>query len=120
MADAKTYKGSCHCGKVRYSVNADLSGEMIACNCSICGRSGTLLTFVPAAQFTLEQGEHDLTDYQFGKKSIHHHFCSTCGVRSFAQGSMPDGTKMIAVNARCLEGVKVEDLKIKQWDGASL
>lgn len=119
MSEATTYKGSCHCGNVRYTVAVDLSQEMLACNCSICGRSGTLLTFVPAAQFRLEQGEQALTDYQFGKKSIHHTFCSTCGVRPFAQGSLPDGTPMFAINARCLEGVDVSQLKVMHYDGAS-
>jgi len=120
MADIKTYKGSCHCGKVAYNVQADLSGELITCNCSMCSRNGAVLTFVPATSFTLERGEDALTDYQFGKKTIHHVFCSTCGIRPFARGSMPDGTAMCAINARCLEGVDATKLKTKQWDGASL
>jgi hypothetical protein len=119
MAETESYKGSCHCGKVAYTVNLDLSGELITCNCSICGRTGTMLTFVPETQFKLERGEEALTDYQFGKKSIHHVFCSTCGVRSFARGSMPDGTKMAAINARCLEGVDISKLKTKHYDGAA-
>ncbi|MET0284493.1 MAG: GFA family protein [Polyangiales bacterium] len=115
----KTYKGSCHCGDVRYSVEADLSGELITCNCSICGRSGTALAFVPAAVFKLEQGEGALTDYQFGKKKLHHPFCKTCGIRSFSRGQSPDGTPMIAINARCLEGVDIDSLKTMKYDGAS-
>src|ERR1700753_489673 len=79
-----TYQGSCHCGNVRYSVDADLSGEMLTCNCSICQRTGSALAFVPAPQFKLERGDDALTDYQFGKKRIHHLFCKTCGIRSFA------------------------------------
>jgi hypothetical protein len=45
MADTKTYTGGCHCGEVRFEVNADLSG-VIACNCSICQKSGVLWVFV--------------------------------------------------------------------------
>ena len=120
MSEMKQYEGSCHCGKVRYGVKADLSGELISCNCSICGRTGTVLTFVPASQFVLKQGQDALTDYQFNKKHIHHVFCSTCGVRSFAHGKGPDGSEMFAINARCLEGVDVSQLKIKNFDGAKL
>jgi len=120
MGESKSYRGSCHCGAVRYNVKADLSGEMITCNCSICSRSGTALTFVPAAQFTLEQGEDNLTDYQFGKKHLHHPFCKTCGIRSYSTGTGPDGKPMVAINARCLEGVPFESLKLKQYDGASV
>jgi len=120
MAETKNYKGSCHCGNVRYNVDADLSGELSTCNCSICARNGWVLTFVPAEQFHLEEGENALTDYQFGNKTIHHLFCSKCGVRSFARGTMPDGTAMRAINVRCLEGVDVNTLNLKQFDGRSI
>ena len=59
---------------------------VLSCNCSICQKRGALLTFVPAAQFTLLSGEDDLTDYQFNKKIVHHLFCGHCGVGSFARG----------------------------------
>ena len=119
MGENKEYVGGCHCGKVRYRVSVDLSAPMIACNCSMCGRTGTLLTFVPSAQFKLERGEDALTDYQFNKKVIHHLFCSTCGVRSFARGKGPDGSEMAAINARCLEGVDPQTLNITHFDGRS-
>lgn len=117
MGEIKEYAGSCHCGRVRYRVSLDLSAPAIACNCSICSRTGTLLTFVPADKFVLESGEEALTDYQFNRKIIHHLFCSTCGVRSFARGQMPDGSPMVAINARCLEGVEPEQLKVQSYDG---
>src|SRR6266702_5867358 len=85
-----TYTGSCHCQKVRYEVEADID-KVMACNCSICSRLGTLLSFVHAEKFKLLSGEGDLQDYQFGKKHLHHVFCRTCGVHSFATGTGPDG-----------------------------
>jgi hypothetical protein len=119
MGEAKEYDGSCHCGKVKYKVNADLSGELITCNCSMCSRLGVILTFVPSSQFTLVQGREALTDYQFNTKTIHHLFCKTCGIQSFAEGKGPDGSEMVAINARCLEGVDPTSLKTKQFDGRS-
>jgi hypothetical protein len=117
MNGLKTYAGGCHCGKVRYETQLDLGGQLITCNCSICGKTGTVLAFTPAEHFTLRSGEEVLTDYQFGKKNIHHLFCSTCGVRSFARGTMPDGTRMCAVNVRCLDDVDVSALKVTPVDG---
>ncbi|HKQ70242.1 MAG TPA: GFA family protein [Polyangiaceae bacterium] len=117
MERLKTYTGSCHCGKVRFEVELDLGGQFIACNCSMCGRTGTLLTFVPSDKFKLLSGGDDLTDYQFNKKQIHHLFCATCGVKSFAKGIARDGSEMRAVNARCLEGVDADTLNIKHFDG---
>src|SRR5262249_206256 len=68
---AATHRGGCHCGAVRYSVEIDLSGPALSCNCSMCGRAGSLLHFVTADKFTLEKGEDNLTDYQFNKQIIH-------------------------------------------------
>jgi hypothetical protein len=110
--------GSCHCGKVTYEVDLDLDKPVVTCNCSICKRSGSMLAFVPAAQFTLKSGEDALTDYQFGRKSIHHLFCATCGIKSFARGQMPDGSPIAAVNVRCVEGVDLARLKVQEYDGA--
>lgn len=117
MSEKKT--GSCHCGKVRYQVDGLDMSKLIECNCSMCGRSGAVLGFVPAAQFELLSGEDNLTDYQFNKHVIHHVFCKTCGIKPFARGQMPDGTKMVAINTRCLEGVDAHTLEAKHVDGKS-
>jgi hypothetical protein len=116
MPEAKTYEGSCHCQKVRYRVTTDLQ-QVISCNCSMCSRSGTLLSFVGTDQFQLLSGEGDLTDYQFNTKNIHHVFCSSCGIKSFARGKGPDGKPMCAINVRCLDGVDIGKLKITEVDG---
>ncbi len=113
------YKGSCHCGKVTYEVSGEFE-EAMACNCSICSRAGWLLCFVPEAQFRLLSGDNETTDYQFGKKHIHHPFCSTCGVRAYGYGAAPDGSRMFSINARCLEGLDIATLNVKEFDGAAL
>ena len=113
---AQTYIGGCQCGKVRYEVSLEL-GEVIACNCSRCGRLGSLLAFAPVQNFKLLAGEGALTEYQFNKHVIHHLFCATCGIQSFARGKRPDGADVVAVNARCLDGVDVDTLKVKKLDG---
>src|SRR4051794_9312554 len=118
MGEARTYEGGCHCGRVRYEVTADVS-KVIECNCSICSKKGHLLAFVPEDRFTLKAGD-GLGDYQFNKDIIHHLFCPTCGVQSFARGKGPDGKPMVAVNVRCLEGVDVKKLAVTPFDGRSL
>ena len=115
---AQTYSGGCQCGKVRYEVSLEL-GEVIGCNCSRCGRLGSLLAFAPAANFKLLSGEDATTEFQFNKHVIHHLFCATCGIQSFARGKRPDGAEMVAINARCLDGVEVSELKVKKVDGRS-
>ena len=116
----QTYSGGCQCGKVRYEVQMDL-GEVIACNCSRCGRIGSLLAFAPLSQFKLLAGDDDLTTYEFNRQVIQHKFCSTCGIQSFAVGKNPQtGASLAAVNVRCLDGVDVEALAVRKVDGRSL
>jgi hypothetical protein len=115
-----THHGGCHCGAVRYRVDLDLTQPAIVCNCSICARTGTMLSFVPVAQFTLEQGEDHLTDYLFNKQVIHHLFCKTCGIRSFARGVGPGGAEMAAINVRCLDGVDLDQVPTHHYDGKSI
>ncbi|HEY5959018.1 MAG TPA: GFA family protein [Polyangiaceae bacterium] len=114
------YQGGCHCGAVRFEAELELD-RLTSCNCSICGRSGTILAFVPASDFKQSSGEDSLTDYQFGKHSIHHAFCRHCGIKSFARGKNRDGSDMVAVNVRCLDGIDVHTLTVaNQFDGRSL
>ena len=117
--EAQKYTGSCHCGNVRFEVQGDMS-NVISCNCSMCSRTGALLAFVPAAQFTLLKGEDAQGVYKFNKHVIEHLFCKACGIRSFARGKGREGAEMRAINVRCLEGIDLDKLTIKKVDGRSL
>ena len=120
MSEPTKHTGGCHCGKVRYQVEIDLAQPVIACNCSMCGRSGTLLAFVPAEKFELLQGEDSLKDYKFNKHAIHHLFCTSCGIKSCARGASADGKEMAAINVRCIDDVDLAALKINNFDGKSM
>jgi hypothetical protein len=115
----KTYTGGCHCGKVRFEANVDLDQPVTSCNCSICSKKATLLSFVKEDAFKLLSGEDELTEYLFNKRHIHHTFCKVCGIEAFASGAMPDGTKMRAINVRCLDDVDLTRLSVKTVDGKS-
>lgn len=112
------YQGSCHCESVKFEAEIEL-GKVLSCNCSICRRKGSLLTFVPESQFELISGENSLSDYQFNKRVIHHYFCSNCGVSPFGAGKMPDGSPVRAINVRCLDDIDLEKLDLEHFDGKS-
>ncbi|WP_426957072.1 GFA family protein [Muricoccus radiodurans] len=112
-----TYQGGCHCGTVRYEADGEIASAL-QCNCSFCSKTGALLAFVPAATFRLTGGEGSLRDYQFNRRVIHHQFCAECGVRPFSRGALPDGTPMIALNLRCVDGLDVAALPVHQHNGA--
>ncbi len=112
------HEGGCQCGRVRYAVDVELD-DVISCNCSRCGKLGSILTFATADTFDLKSGEDALTSYQFNTHKISHLFCATCGIQSFGRGAAPNGAEMVAINVRCLDDVDVFALKPQQVDGKS-
>ncbi len=115
----QTYTGGCQCGKVRYEVQAEIA-KVISCNCSRCSKLGSLLAAASASDFKLLTGEGEMTDFQFNKHVIHHPFCATCGIESYAYGKGPGGQDMVMINVRCLDGVDAEVFEVMKFDGRSL
>ena len=115
MDKLTTHYGSCHCGAVRYEVDAPADLEVSECNCSICSRSGYLHLIVPRSRFRLLQGEKNLTTYTFDTHEAKHLFCKTCGIKSFyIPRSHPDG---VSVNVRCLDPATIKSMQVEFFDG---
>ncbi len=112
-----THSGGCHCGKVAFTFEGGPLTEGLECNCSMCGKKGAILHFVPASSFTLKTPREALLTYTFNKHVIQHHFCATCGVSAFGEGVDPKGNAMAAINLRCVEGVDPRNLKIIFYNG---
>jgi hypothetical protein len=110
-----THAGGCHCGRVRFEVLAPAKLEVSECNCSICAKSGYLHLIVPADRFTFIRGREALTTYTFNTGVAKHHFCSSCGVKSFyIPRSHPDG---VSVNARCIDLGTIESMSVFPFNG---
>ena len=110
------YQGSCHCGKVAYEVEGTID-TALACNCSMCQRKGSLLWFVPRAQFRLRTPEDAAATYTFNKHVIQHRFCPTCGIHPYAEGVDPKGNPMAAINLRCIDGIDLAALPVHEFNG---
>src|SRR6478609_8793636 len=109
------HTGGCHCGRVRFEVDAPAELAASECNCSICAKSGYLHLIVPRSRFRLLQGSESLTTYTFNTGTAKHLFCSVCGVKSFyVPRSHPDG---YSVNVRCLDSPTITGMKISYVDG---
>jgi hypothetical protein len=107
----KTYKGSCHCGAVRFEADLDLSAGTVKCNCSVCAKQRSWLAAVGPNDVRLLSGESELADYQFGARRIHHRFCRTCGVRPFGQANLESSAgAFYAVNLAALDDVDPAEL----------
>lgn len=108
------YLGSCHCGNVRFSVEAPEVMEADLCNCSVCKKSGYLHLIVPKSRFELLSGQDKLTEYRFNSKIAKHYFCANCGIKPFyIPRSNPDG---VDVNVNCLD-TPIKQVNVTDFDG---
>jgi hypothetical protein len=106
----KTYQGSCHCGRVRFEADIDLSAGTYRCNCSVCSRNRFWPAIVKPDAFRLLAGQSELTKYLFNSMRNEHYFCKHCGVRPFGIGNAEGPDRVYGVNLGCLENVSAEEL----------
>ena len=118
MANTR-YSGSCHCGKVAFDVEGTVDSAL-SCNCSICSRKGSLLWFVPRAQFTLKTPDEAAGTYLFHKHVIRHRFCLNCGIHPYAEGTDRKGNAMAAVNLRCIEALDLSTVPVHEFNGRDM
>jgi len=109
------HSGSCHCGRVRFQVEAPDEIQATECNCSICTKSVYLHLIVPKSRFVLLQGGECLSSYTFNTGVAQHLFCKVCGIKSFyIPRSNPDG---YSINLRCLDPGTIKKITVAAFDG---
>lgn len=111
------HRGGCHCGRVRFEVEAPARLDVLACDCSMCARLGGYWhLIVERDAFRLLSGEDVLTTYSFNTGVAKHTFCSVCGIKSFyTPRSHPD---RVSVSARCLDPETVEGVNVTPFGGS--
>lgn len=110
-----THIGGCHCGAVRFEVDAPSELQVYECNCSICAMTGFIHLIVPDRHFRLLDGADALTEYRFNTGTARHLFCRHCGVKSFyVPRSNPDG---FSINIRCLQSSSLASVRVETFDG---
>jgi len=116
-----TYKGSCHCGRISFEVDADLHAGTSRCNCSYCSKQRYWGATVKPEDFRLMCEEAGIGDYQFGTVSGHHRFCTTCGVSPYGHGYVEQiGGAFVSINVACLDDVDpavLAALPVQYMDG---
>ncbi|KAI9845286.1 MAG: hypothetical protein M1838_001809 [Thelocarpon superellum] len=120
---SKTYNGGCHCGAVDFTVKLAPPLEeqaVMSCNCSICACHGYLFVYPDGDDVTFHKGRDELKVYTFGRETIKHSFCPTCGTSVLGEpiDSATYGGKL-GVNARTFRDVDLNALKLTHYDGKS-
>lgn len=114
--DTTIHKGSCHCGRIQFQVEAPRGFIAIDCDCSICVAKGILHLMVPANKLQIrEESRKYLSTYQFHTKVAKHNFCSYCGMHPFYTPRC--NPESVSVNIRCLDPSTLGTVWIEFLDG---
>ena len=112
------HTGSCHCGAVRFQIEADLREGASRCNCSVCTKTAVTGRIVKPGDFVLLAGEESLSVYECGAKVSKRFFCRHCGIHCFGRGHMDVlGGDYVSVNLNCIDGLDPSLLDVIHWDG---
>src|SRR6267143_2358209 len=113
----QTYQGSCHCGKVKFEVDADLDHVRV-CDCSICRKRGALIHRVAPDCFRLITPIEELSLYEWHTKTAKDYFCSNCGILPFRHTRTTED--VWGINVRCLDGADLSSIPVRQIYGSRL
>jgi hypothetical protein len=113
----QTYQGSCHCGRVRFELRANIDHARV-CDCSLCRRRGALNFRVEPEQVRFLTPLEDMTLYQWNTMTAKDYFCPTCGMLPFRQPRT--APHLWTVNLRCLEDFDLDSVEWRRLDGQRL
>jgi hypothetical protein len=117
----KTYRGSCHCGRVKYETDLDLAQGTAKCNCTYCVKVRAWAALVKPEAFRLISGGDALTAYHRNPQAPLKLTCTTCGVHTHATGEAPwAGGGYVSVFVNTLDDVDADELAaapVQYFDG---
>jgi hypothetical protein len=113
----RTYRGSCHCGRIVFELDSDAEHIKTAmdCNCSLCRRRGALWHAASDQDLRILDGASELTEYRFLTETATHLFCQHCGIHPFARPRLAP-TRWV-INLRCIDEIALPSLRVLPFDG---
>jgi hypothetical protein len=114
----ETLRGSCHCGAVRYRVQAAPSQGGSRCNCSVCTKLSAFSGIVKPEAFELLTPEAELGQYRWGGNISTRFFCKSCGTHCFARGHLAEvGGDFVSFSYNTIDDLELSELPVVYWDG---
>lgn len=110
----KLLYGSCHCGKIKYDVNYDLTKGSTKCNCTFCFKN----SFWWGSQSTLEdltvtQGQDFMAEYTNNRKEGYGVICKNCGTLLFRKTEKSDwSVEGYSINIHSLDDITTEEINL--------
>jgi hypothetical protein len=107
----KTFKGSCHCGAIRYEADIDLSRGTGRCNCTFCLKTRSWATYLKPEAFRLTPGSEEGVGYHKHPAAPVKYHCARCGVLTHARGDADYmGGPFVCVFVTTLDDASPEEL----------
>jgi hypothetical protein len=111
------FAGSCHCGAVRFQVDAPIA-ELTTCDCSLCVKRNAVMAKVSEENLAVLEGAAMLTLYEWNTRVAKHYFCRRCGIYVFhRKRSAPDH---FGINVFCLTGFDAASVPVRATEGATM
>jgi hypothetical protein len=108
-------EAACHCGAVR--LTAPTAPETVTeCNCSICRKLAARWAYYSPSQVGMPKAG-STQPYVWGDRMLAFHRCKTCGVTTHWQ-SLDGAQDRMGVNARLVDGLAWDKIRIRHFDGA--
>lgn len=83
-----SHSGSCHCGAITFTANADLSKGTHRCNCTYCRKSRNWIVMLKPQDVSVTHGQDQIATYK-GSMGGNYTSCPTCGIRLWTSGHHP-------------------------------
>ena len=113
--------GSCLCGAIRYSIDAEVK-ELRACHCRNCqkvsGAQGTVNAILPSSAFKITHGKPKrYTAVADSGRTLHRYFCGDCGAGVFSQREA--NPEMVVVRAGSFDNPGDMKITANIWTGSA-
>ncbi len=110
-------EGSCHCGRVKFSIDAEPKW-LVDCNCSICRRIAALWGHLETRRVSIDAGHDATIAYIHGDRTLAMHTCRHCGCTTHWTSLDPDDRARMAVNFRMCADDDIAQFRVRHLDGA--
>ena len=98
MANKKSYRGSCACGRIKFEADIDLSTGTSKCNCTSCWKRRLWSIRVQPEDFRPLSGEQEMSGYVAGTANSAKGFCKQCGTLTYGWVGVSDWNKSAYVS----------------------
>lgn len=111
-------ESSCHCGKLKLEISAEMPDTLLSCNCSTCRRYAGLMVYFNPSVVKIIAEPSDMHEYSWGDKCLAFVRCSNCGCFSHWRSLDPAHMDRMGINARLFTNVDISKIQIRHFDGA--